>query len=632
MGTSAVKPAPSSAAKDSVVTPSDSSPADPAATVAAAPATFNNGGDICGAKQAHQEEPIICAACQGRMVVHSCGKREMPIDYEAIARAEQERKEREAAEKHRIRAEKRRVAEAKRREARRLKKAEEERQKLEEERQKLEEERRVRKLEAQRYEEAQVAFSSNPGGWTAQHSPHAQLPRERESPAPEYQRANAYTSSDTQYGSVQQYGEPGAQAQRSFFNEGSRRDSYESSHSWNASTQRTTPASINIDGTEVQTSAALHPTDALAALAGLADSLSQPVPTNNSHQSAGVHGSWKSNGGGGGGGSGGTVSQQPNSSHYQYHGSDQRRADIISHAFSNSANQDSNVQQQSGTVMNSVSASGVVRTITESGARSGEQKSQAYAAPACDNSSIGAATLQTPVSVRESASDTATSHTDYRTNTGGPMPAQQEPSQHDATSQPPAAGQVIPVQPVATTPVAIAIENVSTHPLSQPRMPCEVQPLSNAQEDAVSQPQVQQSSVATENENSEAAAPADVNGPESLSVGAQPQPQIFSVATETNNHAAELSVKDSQAVPVGTQQVQVQQNSQGVPPAPPQPPQRPVVVSQSEVSIARMMAGLPEASVSTIGKAEVPRPEAARDTQDQSELAPAPAPAAEAHP
>jgi hypothetical protein len=82
-----------------------------------------------------------CAACSGRMVIHSCGKRAKPVDHEALAKAEAERQAAEEAEKQRVKAEKRRAAEAKRREARKKKKEEEERKRREEELQKLEEER-----------------------------------------------------------------------------------------------------------------------------------------------------------------------------------------------------------------------------------------------------------------------------------------------------------------------------------------------------------------------------------------------------------------------------------------------------------------------------------------------------------
>jgi hypothetical protein len=81
-----------------------------------------------------EKERINCAACRGRFVVHSCGKRDKPFDYEAVARAEREHNERMAAEKALAKAEKRRQADAKRREAKMVKKQEEEeRKRLEEE-------------------------------------------------------------------------------------------------------------------------------------------------------------------------------------------------------------------------------------------------------------------------------------------------------------------------------------------------------------------------------------------------------------------------------------------------------------------------------------------------------------------
>ena len=480
--------------------------------------------------------PEICAACHGRMVVHSCGKREMPIDYEAIARAEQEQKEREAAEKHRIRSEKRRVAEAKRREARRLKKLEEEEQ------QRLEEERRQRELEAQRYEEPQAAYSANTGWAPPQEayrpqfsSPHAQLPQDRESPIPEYQqqRTNAY-GIDEKYGSEQQqqYEEPRVQVQnrdRVFFSESSRRDSYaSSSHSWNGTVQRTTPSSVNIDGTEVQTSASLHPTDALAALAGLADSLSQSVPVKDSQGASNPHGGWSSNG------FSHQQQQNPESAgHYQYHGSDQRRADIISHAFITTESQESATQpqQQSGSVTNRYAvASAAVYSTTEANATTtlGEQKPHAYA---YDRADADTGITNAPARGSETAPYAVTSHTDYRTSTealpAAPVPAPLETNQSVGTAQPLLTGQGIPVQPVATTEsVAGAVETISAHPLSQPRMPPAVQPVLNEQ-DGVVAPSVQQSSIAVEVTGESAQSNNDSSGQLSLlTVAAASQPSL----------------------------------------------------------------------------------------------------------
>eukprot|EP00980_Cylindrotheca_fusiformis_P025852 scaffold14741_cov135-Cylindrotheca_fusiformis.AAC.2 len=81
-----------------------------------------------------------CVACRGRFVVHSCGKRALPIDFDEVAKAERERKEKEEEEKKKARAEKRRLADARRREARKQKQRELEEQRRREE----EEEKRLR--------------------------------------------------------------------------------------------------------------------------------------------------------------------------------------------------------------------------------------------------------------------------------------------------------------------------------------------------------------------------------------------------------------------------------------------------------------------------------------------------------
>jgi len=59
--------------------------------------------------------PSQCAACMGRMVIHGCGKRALPLDLQAIAdkRKEEEQKDIEAKR------EKRRIADTKRRELKR---------------------------------------------------------------------------------------------------------------------------------------------------------------------------------------------------------------------------------------------------------------------------------------------------------------------------------------------------------------------------------------------------------------------------------------------------------------------------------------------------------------------------------
>ncbi len=68
---------------------------------------------------------LACLACRGRFVCHTCTKKEKPVDYDELERADEERKEKEEEEKRHARAEKRRLADAKRREARKKKKMEE---------------------------------------------------------------------------------------------------------------------------------------------------------------------------------------------------------------------------------------------------------------------------------------------------------------------------------------------------------------------------------------------------------------------------------------------------------------------------------------------------------------------------
>ena len=104
-----------------------------------------------------------CAACQGRLVVHICGKREKPIDYELLARKQREEEARAEAEKQRQRAEKRKAADARRREARRKKKEDEERARqeealriMEEDHRRREEVKRMRELEAEEFARAHM--------------------------------------------------------------------------------------------------------------------------------------------------------------------------------------------------------------------------------------------------------------------------------------------------------------------------------------------------------------------------------------------------------------------------------------------------------------------------------------------
>ncbi|KAL3922613.1 MAG: hypothetical protein SGILL_002113, partial [Bacillariaceae sp.] len=103
----------------------------------------SDGGHVVKAKLHAVDK--TCNACRGRFVVHSCGKRSLPIDYDEVAKAERERKEKEEEEKKRARAEKRRLADQRRREAKKQKQKELEEQRLrEEEEERLERERQTR--------------------------------------------------------------------------------------------------------------------------------------------------------------------------------------------------------------------------------------------------------------------------------------------------------------------------------------------------------------------------------------------------------------------------------------------------------------------------------------------------------
>jgi len=124
-------------ALDTVVTPSERSPAHQPVALS------RSEEDRCQRVLA-----VSCAACEGRMVLHRCGKREKPIDYEAIERAETERRQLEEEEKQRRRIEKRRINDARRREARKKKKAEEERKRREEE--------KMKQLEAEKLKQAKI--------------------------------------------------------------------------------------------------------------------------------------------------------------------------------------------------------------------------------------------------------------------------------------------------------------------------------------------------------------------------------------------------------------------------------------------------------------------------------------------
>jgi hypothetical protein len=98
--------------------------------------------------QLAKQRYLNCVACRGRQVIHTCGKRSLPIDFDEVAKAERERKMKEEDEKKKARAEKRRHADARRREARKQKQLE-----LEERRRRGEEDLRLEREKQKRVEE-----------------------------------------------------------------------------------------------------------------------------------------------------------------------------------------------------------------------------------------------------------------------------------------------------------------------------------------------------------------------------------------------------------------------------------------------------------------------------------------------
>lgn len=79
-----------------------------------------------GMDSARHNSGSNCIACRGRWVIHTCGKRIIPVDYDEVKRAEEEQKYRQEEELKKERAAKRKVADAKRRIMKKKKRAEEE--------------------------------------------------------------------------------------------------------------------------------------------------------------------------------------------------------------------------------------------------------------------------------------------------------------------------------------------------------------------------------------------------------------------------------------------------------------------------------------------------------------------------
>lgn len=117
--------------------------------------TFNRNEDstfypIASTGKAHSG--INCMACQGRWVIHVCGNRSIPVDYDELQRAEEEQKFKEKEELKKVRAAKRKVADAKRRIMKKKKRSEDEalRHKGGEEQHRFLEENRKREAEYRR--------------------------------------------------------------------------------------------------------------------------------------------------------------------------------------------------------------------------------------------------------------------------------------------------------------------------------------------------------------------------------------------------------------------------------------------------------------------------------------------------
>lgn len=318
-----------------IVTPSESSPG---VNEAHHPSLKNHVPNGRAVKMAGDEDErkSACAACRGRPVVHICGRREKPVDYEAIARAERENKERLAAEKALARAEKRRQADARRREAKKMKKIEdEERKKREEEeirqieeemcrriekerRETMERERRLRLDEEKRLHDQETGvmqfeqvgdpsdgangFDTSKAEWDANEtSDHRAFASNTDYTIPVYQTSVdervpevfPYSKKVPSYRTINELSShtydgsaPAPLDNASSYNKRSSPQNMTMANSWHhldESSSRSSyqvqsldvshRASITIGGNTVQPSAALDPSDALAALAGLADSM-----------------------------------------------------------------------------------------------------------------------------------------------------------------------------------------------------------------------------------------------------------------------------------------------------------------------------------------------------------------------
>lgn len=315
---------------DSTVTPSEHSPPD--AKLSFSSILFNDGS--CRRAESRMD-PACCFACMGRMVLHSCGMREKPIDYDAIAREDEERKEIEEAEKVRLRTEKRRLAEAKRRETRRQKKIDDVQKHIEvAEKMSLTE---VSQVGQNKHTHAGYEEHSE---WTNQDMESAFVHSQVKSigKISSYSKnSQDHVCSDENNALESSAGLDGCNGNGTTVTD-FKTQSYQSRVLWTGASQDGKPfhhETIQINGNNVNPSTCLNEMDALAALAGLADSIVQPVPDTetsrfrpNKSENCVHFGMWQGNG----------IELGDTRSHqqtYTYHGSDERRA-TIAHGFQSS--------------------------------------------------------------------------------------------------------------------------------------------------------------------------------------------------------------------------------------------------------------------------------------------------------
>jgi hypothetical protein len=205
---------------------------------------------------------VQCLACLGRFVLHSCGLREKPIDYDEIARLEQEEKEREEEEKQKERILKRRQAEAKRRETRKKKKDAEQ-----------------SSIQYHDPNHMDVGWEQNRYVQGVYTDPLVKNDDQRGV----FRNEHIYKNERSEKGEIYTHMECIDDTSKVRYETAIEVHEYSELRQWDRPSQNGDSihdihGSIRINGTEVQPSTSLHPMDALEALAGLAGSMAKPVP------------------------------------------------------------------------------------------------------------------------------------------------------------------------------------------------------------------------------------------------------------------------------------------------------------------------------------------------------------------